>query len=86
LNESSDVKDLEQKIAHVKEQLEEANKEVEAKAEATKLVESKLNVANDKYARKESMDTLLKPLAKGKKRNNGGFTRKCKNRKPREAI
>ena len=67
MNESSDVKDLEQKIAHVKEQLEEANKEVEAKAEATKLVESKLNVANDKYARKESIDLLLKPLAKGKK-------------------
>ena len=31
------------------------------------LLESKLNVANDKYARKETMDSLLKPLAKGKK-------------------
>ena len=45
----------------------EPKEEVEAKAEATKLVESKLNVANDKYARKETMDNLLKPLGKGKK-------------------
>ena len=67
MNESSAVKDLEKTIAEVKEQLEEANKEVEAKADATKLVESKLNVANDKYARKETMDTLLKPLATSKK-------------------
>ena len=26
-----------------------------------------MNVANDRYARKETMDSLLKPLAKGKK-------------------
>ena len=67
LNETSDVKDLEKTIAEVKEQLEEANKAAEANADATKLVESKLNVANDKYSRKETMDSLLKPLAKSKK-------------------
>ena len=67
LNESSDVKDLEKQIAEVKKQLEESKAEVEAKAEATKLTESKLRIAEDKYARKEQLDTLLKPLAKGKK-------------------
>ena len=67
LNESSDVKDLERQIAEVKKQLDESNKEAEANAEATKLTESKLRIAEDKYARKEQLDTLLKPLAKGKK-------------------
>jgi len=67
LNESSDVKDLEKQIAEVKKQLEESKAEAEAKAEATKLTESKLRIAEDKYARKEQLDTLLKPLAKGKK-------------------
>ena len=67
LNESSDVKDLEKQIAEVKKQLEESKADAEAKAEATKLTESKLRIAEDKYARKEQLDTLLKPLAKGKK-------------------
>ena len=67
LNESSDVKELEKQIADVKKELAESKAEVEAKAEATKLTESKLRIAEDKYARKEALDTLLKPLAKAKK-------------------
>ena len=54
-------------LADVKKQLAESKTEVEAKAEATKITESKLRIAEDKYARKEQLDTLLKPLAKAKK-------------------
>jgi hypothetical protein len=67
LNESSEVKDLQKEIAEVTKQLAESKTEVEAKAEATAITESKLRVAEDKYARKEQLDSLLKPLAKGKK-------------------
>ena len=67
LNESSDVKELEKQIADVKRELAESKADAEAKAEATKLTESKLRIAEDKYARKEQLDELLKPLAKAKK-------------------
>jgi hypothetical protein len=67
LNESSAVKDLQKEIAKVKQELAESNAVAEAKAEAVALTESKLRVAEDRYSRKEKMDELLKPLAKGKK-------------------
>jgi diacylglycerol kinase family enzyme len=67
LNESSEVKDLQKQIAEVKKDLAESRADAEAKAEATKLTESKLRVAEDRYSRKEKLDELLKPLAKGKK-------------------
>ena len=58
----------------LKEQLAES-KANEAKAEATKLVESKVEIAEDKYAPKEDL-TLCLNLSKRKKRNYG-FLRKC---------
>ena len=67
MNESSEVKDLQKEIAEVTKKLAESKAQVKAKAEATAITESKLRVAEDKYARKEQLDSLLKPLAKGKK-------------------
>jgi DNA repair exonuclease SbcCD ATPase subunit len=67
LNESSTVKELQKSLSEVKSQLAEAVEAVNAQAETTKITESKLRVAEDKYARKETLDALLKPLAKGKK-------------------
>ena len=67
LNESSEVKDLQKQIAEVKKELAESKEVANANAEATKLTESKLRVAEDRYSRKEKLDELLKPLAKGKK-------------------
>jgi len=67
LNESSEVKDLQKQIAEVKKELTESRAEVEAKAEAVALTESKLRVAEDKMDRKEKLDELLKPLSKAKK-------------------
>lgn len=67
LNESADVKDLEKALANIQKQLAETKKIAEANADAVKLTESKLKVAEDRYARKEKLDELLKPLAKGKR-------------------
>ena len=54
LNES-DVKDLEKQIAEVKKQLEESKAVAEAKADETKLTESKLRIAEDKYVPKNNL-------------------------------
>ena len=67
LNESSEVKDLQKEIAEVKNKLAESKTEVKAKAKTSAITESKLRVSEDRYARKEQMDELLRPLAKGKK-------------------
>jgi len=48
-------------------QLNETATKVTANAEAKKLVESKLRIAEDKYARKEKLNSLLAPLGKDKK-------------------
>ena len=47
--------------------LREAKEKLNAEAEGTKLVESKLRIANDRYARKETLSDLLAPLGKEKK-------------------
>jgi len=67
LNESSEVKDLEKSLFAMKKELAESKQAVEDAISTSKLVESKLRVSEDKYDRKETLDTLLKPLAKSKR-------------------
>ena len=67
LNESSAVKELQNSLSEAKKQIAESVAVAEQRAQSVKLTESKLRVAEDKYARKETLDTLLKPLAKGKR-------------------
>ena len=67
MNESSEVKDLEKSLLAMKKELAESKQAVEEAISSSKLVESKLRVSEDKYNRKETLDTLLKPLAKSKR-------------------
>lgn len=67
LNESSAVKDLEKSLLAMKKELAESKQAAEEAISATKLTESKLRIAEDKYNRKETLDSLLKPLAKSKR-------------------
>ena len=54
-------------LAEMETKLREATEKLNAEAEGTKLVESKLRIANDRYARKETLSDLLAPLGKEKK-------------------
>lgn len=67
LNESSEVKELQRSLSEVKSALAESVEAAKAQADAVKLTESKLRIAEDKYVRKEQLDALLKPLAKNKR-------------------
>ena len=67
LNESKELKSLQNKIADMETQLNEANQKVEQEAEAGKLVESKLKIAEDRFERKEKLNELMSPLGKEKK-------------------
>ena len=67
LNESKEIKTLQKTVAEMETRLNEANKKLVATSEATKLTESKLRVAEDRYYRKEKLNELLAPLGKEKK-------------------
>jgi hypothetical protein len=67
LNESNEVKKVQKTLAEMETKLREASEKLEEKSESEKLVESKLRIAEDKYARKEKLSELLAPLGKEKK-------------------
>ena len=67
LNESKDLKNLQNKIAEMETKLNEANSKIESEQEAGKLVESKLKIAEDRFERKEKLNELMAPLGKEKK-------------------
>jgi len=67
LNESKEIKTLQRTLAQMETQLNEAKASIEASKEATKITESKLRVAEDRYARKEKLNELMAPLGKEKK-------------------
>lgn len=67
LNEAKEIKAVQKKLTEMEKALNEATSKIAEREEATKLVESKLRIAEDRYARKEKMDSLLKPLGKEKR-------------------
>lgn len=67
LNENAEVRNLQDTLAQMKRELKEAKAEVQKNAEAKKLTESKLRVAEDKYVRKQKLDELMKPLGREKR-------------------
>jgi hypothetical protein len=67
LNESKELNDLHKQILTLKRTVTEAKAVVAKTSEAKALTESKLNVAQDRFTRKEKLDELLAPLGKEKK-------------------
>jgi hypothetical protein len=66
LNEAKEIKQVQKQIAELEQKLNEAKK-IADKEDATKLVESKLKVAEDRFERKEKLNELMAPLGKEKK-------------------
>jgi hypothetical protein len=67
LNEAKELKKVEKTIAEMETKLNEAESKIAESNEATKLVESKLRVAEDQMNRKETLTDLMAPLGKEKK-------------------
>lgn len=67
LNEAKEIKRFQRAMAEMSKQLNEAKTQVKQSAEAAKLVESKLRIAEDRYARKNKLDELMRPLGREKR-------------------
>ena len=67
LNEAKEIKKVQKQIAEMEAKLNESKQEIAEKEETTKLVESKLRVAEDRFERKEKLNELMAPLGKEKK-------------------
>lgn len=67
LNEAKELKQLQKNMATLERRLDEAQQQIADRESAVKLAESKIRVAEDRYSRKEKLDTLLKPLGREKK-------------------
>ena len=67
LNEAKEIKKVQKQIAEMEAKLNESQQAIAEKEEATKLVESKLRVAEDRFERKEKLNELMAPLGKEKK-------------------
>ena len=67
LNEAKEIKKIQKQIAEMETKLDESKQVIAEKEETTKLVESKLRVAEDRFERKEKLNELMAPLGKEKK-------------------
>ena len=67
LNEAKEIKKIQKQITEMEAKLNESQQAIAEKEEATKLVESKLRVAEDRFERKEKLNELMAPLGKEKK-------------------
>jgi hypothetical protein len=67
LNEAKEIRVVQKNLAQLKKQLSEAQAQIAQRDQAVKLTESKLRVAQDRYARKEKLNELLRPLGKEKR-------------------
>lgn len=67
LNENAEVRDLQNTLAQMKRELQEARADIQKNADAKKLVESKLRASEDRYTRKQKLDELMKPLGREKR-------------------
>jgi len=67
LNETKEIKVAQKQLAEMKKVVAEAKAAVEKSAEARKLTESKLRIAQDKANRKDKLNELMAPLGKEKR-------------------
>ena len=67
LNEAKEIKSVQKKLAEMEVALKEAQDKIADGKDAVKLAESKTRIAVDRYARKEKLDELMRPLGKEKK-------------------
>jgi len=67
LNETKEIRKFQKSLVEMQKKLEEATVQIKQREETVQLTESRLRVAEDKYARKEKLDELMKPLNREKK-------------------
>jgi Mn-dependent DtxR family transcriptional regulator len=67
MDEAKEVKKIQKQITEMESKLNESEQVIAEKDEATKLVESKLRIAEDQMYRKETLNDLMAPLGKEKK-------------------
>ena len=67
MNEVKEIKQVQKQLAEMEQKLNEANEQIASREESTRLVESKLKVAEDRFERKEKLNELMSPLGKEKK-------------------
>ena len=86
LNESKELKQLQKTVANMEQALNESKQAIVEKEEAVKLTESKLRVAQDKFNRKEKLNSLLAPLGKEKKEIMSDLLESVKTEKLEESF
>lgn len=86
LNEAKEIKKVQKELAKVEKALNESKQAIAKKEEAVKLTESKLRVAEDRYARKEKLNSLLAPLGKEKKEIMSDLLESVKTEKLEESF
>lgn len=67
LNEAKEIKKVQKQVTELQNKLVESVKLINKQQDAVKLTESKLRIANDRFARKQKLDELLRPLGKEKR-------------------
>lgn len=67
LNEAKEIKKVQKQVTELQHKLKESVKLINKQHEAVKLTEGKLRIANDRFARKQKLDELLRPLGKEKR-------------------
>ena len=67
LNEVKEIKSVQKKVAELEMALSEAQEKIAEGNDAVKLAESKTRIAEDRYARNEKLNELMRPLGKEKK-------------------
>jgi hypothetical protein len=86
LNEAKEIKKIQKQITEMESKLNEANEKLAEKDEATKLVESKLRVSEDRFERKEKLNELMAPLGKEKKEIMSDLLESVKTEKLEESF
>jgi len=86
LNEAKEIKKIQKQVAQLENQLNESKQEIVQKEEATKLVESKLRVSEDRFERKEQLNELMAPLGKEKKEIMSDLLESVKTEKLEESF
>lgn len=86
LNEAKEIKKVQKSMRDMMAKLNEAQAKLAEREESVKLTESKLRVAEDKYARKEKLDSLLKPLGRDKREVMADLLESVKTEKLEESF
>jgi hypothetical protein len=86
LNEAKEIKKIQKQITEMETKLNESKQEIAEKDEATKLVESKLRIAQDQMNRKETLNELMAPLGKEKKEIMSDLLESVKTEKLEESF